>query len=69
MRVAEAPALTPTLDTSEVARLFCVKPSTVLTWVKLGRMPLPIVIGRTKRWPRRSVIERLLAGGGGLPSS
>lgn len=46
---------------ADVAGFFSVSRQTVLDWAKNGRLPKPIVIGKTIRW-RSEVIDAILAG-------
>jgi excisionase family DNA binding protein len=45
----------------ELAAALGVKKETITNWARSGRLPKPVRIGRTIRWPR-SVIEDLLEG-------
>lgn len=47
------------LDSGQIAALFKVNRSTVTTWAQEGRLPRPVRIGRTLRWPRRVILELL----------
>jgi excisionase family DNA binding protein len=50
-----------TISPLEVATIFGVGRDTVYLWIKEGRLPPPIRIGRVIRW-RREVIEKILDG-------
>jgi excisionase family DNA binding protein len=49
------------LTTGQVARLFCVDPSTVTTWAKRGKLTTIRTLGGHRRYSRRQV-EALLCG-------
>jgi predicted DNA-binding transcriptional regulator AlpA len=60
-----AGGLTPMLDAGDVARIFGIERNTVLDWIQRGRLPKPIRVARTIRWPRAVIeahVEALAAG-------
>jgi predicted DNA-binding transcriptional regulator AlpA len=55
----------PLLDPTQVAALFKVRRGTIIGWVRQGRFPRPVRIGRVIRWPRQTILELLEVGGPG----
>jgi predicted DNA-binding transcriptional regulator AlpA len=55
-----AGTLAPMLDVADVAAIFSIEPDTCRDWIQRGRLPRPVRIGRTIRWPK-SVIEQFVA--------
>jgi excisionase family DNA binding protein len=56
-----------TYSPREIAEMLSVEPKTPCRWAERGLFPRPIRIGRTTRWPRRTVDEFLAQRG--LPAA
>jgi predicted DNA-binding transcriptional regulator AlpA len=56
----------PTYNTADLAAYFRVSRDRVRAWYREGRLPQPVLVARTLRWPRE-VIEAWIRSGGGRP--
>lgn len=52
-----APSPPEALNQKQVATLLNVHPNTIRRWLAQGRMPQPLVVGSTYRWPRQSILD------------
>ena len=60
--MADTTALPKLLTLKQVSELVGVTRQTIWAWVRHGRFPPPVAIGRNRKLWSRAVIERLLAG-------